>query len=305
VSNSLPPRIIDTHVHVWDWQAPWMAWLEDRPASWNVVRRNFSWQDLSYELDAAGIAELFLVQASPSCEESRMFLELADREASILGVVGWVSLRSGAATEADLKTLEGVGAGKLVGVRNNHGWLPDGDILATPAVIDSCRLLAERKLNLDLHFRDYRELPLALKLAAEVPELALIIDHLGKPLIKDADAFEPWAQTMAKLSEIPNLFLKYSGWATFLGRAQASDVRRYIEYALEKFGPDRMMFGSNWPVALVADSYEATFRATLDALPALSEADMNNILRETAVRCYLDRGATSRGGAVDDHSGEP
>lgn len=279
-------RIIDTHVHVWNYQSPWMGWLADRDASWDVVRRDFRWEELRGELDAAGVSELMLVQASPDPAETREFLALADREPSILGVVGWVSLRSLAATRSDLASLDGPGRSNLVGVRNNHGWAPDGEILASAEVLDACRFLAAHGLTLDLHFRDQTELGLGAQIAREVPDLTIIIDHLGKPLIRDTARFDQWKGAMAELASLPNVFLKCSGWATFLGKAEAGDVQRHIAHALDCFGPERTMFGSNWPVALVADSYAATYSATLEALPPLAKEGLEAILSGTALRCY-------------------
>jgi L-fuconolactonase len=284
--NGIALRIIDTHVHVWKYASPWMDWIADRPDNWNVVRKDFPWEVLRAELSQCDVDELILVQASPSCEESRAYLALAAAEPSILGVVGWVSLASAAATERDLLSLDGVGRHKLVGIRNNHGWLPDGEILATPQAYPSCKMLASAGLSLDLHFRDQRELPLALSIAEAVPELTLIIDHLGKPLVRDRAAFAQWQDSISRLADYPNIFLKYSGWATFLGGARSDDIRRHVEHAFSAFGAERIMFGSNWPVALVADDYETTFRATMEALPVLDEDALRAFLSETALRCY-------------------
>jgi L-fuconolactonase len=281
--------VIDTHAHVWKFASPWMDWLQDRPDNWNVVRRDFPWSELRSQLDGSGARDVILVQASPSCAETREYLALAAEEPRILGVVGWVSLASLEATRADLETLEGPNAAKLVGIRNNHGWAPDGEVLATLQVLDSCRLLAERGLTLDLHFRDQRELPIAVAIADAVPELTLIIDHLGKPLLRDRALFADWKRDIAELADRPNVFLKYSGWATFLGGARADDVRELAAHAIDTFGAGRMMFGSNWPVALVADSYAATYRATMEALPALSNDEWRMLLRGTAQRCYFAR----------------
>ena len=301
-SHAGPPgdlEVLDTHVHIWRFDAPWMSWLRDRPDSWNVIRRDVSWSELRRELDDAGVRDLILVQASPDCAESRIYLELAATEPAILGVVGWVSLRSIHATREDLNQLAGPSFGKLVGVRNNHGWAPDGDIIARAAVLDSCRLLAERGLVLDLHFGDQRELPLALTLADAVPELTLVIDHLGKPLIRERALFDDWKRCITELAKRPNVYMKYSGWATFLGGARAEDVRDHATYALRAFGAERLMFGSNWPVALVADSYAATYHATLSALPELSDAEWRNLLRETALKCYRVKPIAGR--KVDAH----
>jgi L-fuconolactonase len=286
--TSTPPvRVLDTHVHVWDVVSPWMAWLKDRPKNWDVVRRDFTWTQLRGELDKARVAELILVQACTTPEETRGLLALAAREPSVLGVVGWASLKSVHKTEADLDSFDGPGAEKLVGIRNNHRWAPDGDIIATPEAIDSCRLLAERRMPLDLHFPDYRELSLAAKLIDRVPQGTYVVDHLGKPDLNTPEAFAPWAEAMTILSEYPNVYVKYSGWATFVGRTLATDVRRYIEFVLARFGSERVMFASNWPVALVAGDYQNTYKATQEAVSGLSAAEQQNVFRETAVRCYL------------------
>jgi L-fuconolactonase len=281
-------RVIDTHVHVWNIRSPWMAWLKDRPEHWDVVRRDFTWEDLRGELDRARVAELILVQACPTPAETRWLLQVADSRPSILGVVGWASLKSGHATEVDLASIDGPGQEKLLGIRNNHGWAPDGDVLGTPDALDSCRLLAARGLPLDLHFRDYRDLPIAIKLVENVPDGRYVIDHLGKPVLEVADAFAPWAESISILSECPNVFLKCSGWATFVRRTVASDVQRYVDFALDKFGPERLMFGSNWPVALVAGGYAQTYQATLETISGLPESALRAVLRETATRCYLN-----------------
>jgi L-fuconolactonase len=279
--------VIDTHVHVWGYQAPWMAWLKDRPPNWDVVRRDFTWTQLEEELDRAGVAELILVQACPDPAETRELLRLASQHDRILGVVGWATLRSSKATEAHLASFEGAGSEKLVGIRNNHHWAPDGDVIATPGALASCRLLAERGLPLDLHVPDYRDLPLVIRLVQQAPEGVYVIDHLGKPALGAAEAFAPWADAMSVLGTFPNVFVKYSGWATFVGRTLAADVRPYIDLVLERFGPDRVMFGSNWPVALVAGDYQATAHATLEAISALPAPDLECVLRGSARRCYL------------------
>jgi L-fuconolactonase len=205
----------------------------------------------------------------------------------VRGVVGWATLTSRSATEADLASWDGPGRDKLVGIRNNHGWAPDGDILRSAQALDSCRLLAELRLPLDLHFPDYTDLPLALKLVEQVPGGIYVIDHLGKPLLNAPETFERWAASMAILSECPNIYVKYSGWATFVGRAVASDIRRHIHFILDKFTADRVMFASNWPVALVAATYEQTYKATLEAISECSASELEAILHGTADRVYL------------------
>jgi L-fuconolactonase len=283
--DSIPT--IDTHVHVWKLDDPWVSWLYDRPQTWAPVRRDVSWQDLRGELDRSGIESLILVQAGMTPRETHGLLELAAAQPSILGVVGWATLTSASAMERDLDSFSGPGAAKLVGIRNNHGWEPDRDVLASAAVVDSCRVLAERHLTLDLHFADDGELPLAITLAERVPELTCVVDHLGKPRLGDKKAFLTWTRFITELSQLPNVFIKYSGWATFMQRTDPSDVKPYIDVVLEAFGSDRVMYGSNWPVALVSGSYYDTYRATLDAVAGLGAEELHNLLHRTAAKCYL------------------
>jgi len=278
---------IDTHVHLWRYASPWMTWLADRPASWDVVRRDFAWDDLHAVLQAAGIDELILMQACTTPAETRFLLEVAEARPRVRGVVGWVSLAGLAATEADLAALEGVGREKLVGVRNNHGWAPDHDVIVRPQAAASCRLIADLGLTMDLHVPDYTALPAMQAVIERTAGGVFVIDHLGKPKLDDPDAFAPWAQAIDALSRLPSVYLKYSGWATFIGRARADDVRRYVDHALQAFGPERMMYASNWPVALVADSYAQTWAATLEAAPGLDATGWRHLLRQTALRCYL------------------
>jgi L-fuconolactonase len=285
--NSVPIPVIDTHLHVWEVDAPWMSWLNDRPESWQPVRRDFTWPELRGELDRAGVANLILVQAGMTPLETRQLLRLAAEQASVLGVIGWVTMRSARDTEQDLGSFKGAGSAKLVGIRNNHGWEPDGNVLSAPGVVDSCRVIAEQRLTLDLHFADDTELPLAVSLAERVPDLTCVIDHLGKPRLGNGTAFTSWAASMKRLSALPNVYVKYSGWATFVHRAMAADVRPYIDLVLDLFGASRVMYGGNWPVALVSGSYQQTYQATLEAIADRSAAELEDILYRTAARCYL------------------
>ncbi|TVT56708.1 amidohydrolase family protein [Amycolatopsis rhizosphaerae] len=279
--------IVDTHVHVWDRRRPWMAWLNDRPVSWDPVRDDFEWSRLRAELDGAGVAELVLVQAGTSTEETRLLLELAERQQSIIGVVGWVGMSSPGTTEKDLAI---IGSGKLVGVRTLHRWRPDGEILADPRVANSFRVLVDRGLTIDLFVNDHTELPLLLPLIEAVPDGRYVINHLGRPPIdQDATARRLWNVAMTQLAALPNVFVKFSGWGTVVRRAKAADVARYAEHVFATFGPARTMYASNWPVALVAAGYHDTFAATLEALADLAPAERDAVLGGTARACYLTR----------------
>ncbi|WAL68766.1 amidohydrolase family protein [Amycolatopsis cynarae] len=279
------PLIVDTHVHVWYRHQPWMAWLAERPVSWDSVRDDFGWSRLRAELDDAGVAELVLVQAGTDTEETRLLLELAESQQSIIGVVGWVGMSSPGATEKDLASING---GKLVGVRTLHRWRPDGEILADPGVAGSFRVLADRGLTIDLFVNDHTELPLLPPLIEAVPNGRYVINHLGRPPIdQDATAQRLWRLAMTRLAALPGVFVKFSGWGTVVRRAEAADVARYAEHVFATFGPARTMYASNWPVALVAAGYHDTFAATLEALSGLTLAEREAVLGGTARACYL------------------
>lgn len=295
--------ILDTHLHVWEAGAPWMSWLDDRPTWWQPVRRDFTFPQLRNELDAADVAELILVQAGSDLRETSQLLSLAAVEPSVRGVIGWATLSSPADTTRALDALAtGPGAELLVGIRNNHHWQPDGDILADPKVVGSCRVVAEQGLTLDLHVADDTELPLAVQLAERVPELTVVVDHLGKPRLDNPDAFSGWAASMRRLASLPNVYVKYSGWATFMRRTLAADVRPYINLVLDEFGSNRVMYGGNWPVALVAGSYIDTLRATLDAVAGRTSDELADILHRTAKVCYL---APPHGAKTTAQNGRP
>ena len=287
VANSAPRRVIDTHLHVWKVDAPWMAWLDERPSSWDVVRRDFDFDELLTCLDSVGVADLMLVQAGTDIRETQELLRLAAGETRVRGVVGWASLRDPATTARHIDSLLNSPGGDLLkGIRNNHRWKPDGDVLATREVIAACRVVKEQGLRLDVHVEDDRDLPLVLAVAESIPELTLIVDHLGKPRIAEGRYFNDWRGWMQRLSELPNVYVKYSGWSTFLPRVDASDVAQYVASTIEMFGAFRVMYGGNWPVALVTDSYCATYEATLQAVEHCSDAELEHIFHRTATNCY-------------------
>lgn len=285
-ARGAPCSVVDTHVHIWDRRAPWMSWLAQRPSSWDPVRDDFSWHRLRAELDQAQVEELVLVQAATSLEETCTLLSFAEHEPSVIGVVGWVSMATPKVTERDLATLQKAGS-KLVGVRALHRWEPDGEVFAVATVAESCRLLADHGIPVDLFVNDHTELGLLPPIVGSVPHGRFVVDHLGRPPIdQDATAQRLWAEAMKRLGSMPNVFVKFSGWGTVVQRTTANDVARYRDLVLEVFGPERTMYASNWPVSLVADDYASTYAATRQALRDLAPAELAAVLGETARTCY-------------------
>ncbi|MTD59684.1 amidohydrolase family protein, partial [Amycolatopsis pithecellobii] len=195
-------------------------------------------------------------------------------------------LGSVAATEKDLATIAAAGT-KLVGVRAMHRWRPDGEVLADPRVADSFRVLAERELAVDLFVNDHTELPLLPALVERAPG-RYVVDHLGRPPVEgDRTAWRLWADAMTRLAALPGVYVKFSGWATVIGRTTAEDVAPFLTHVLDTFGPRRTMYAGNWPVALcAADDYAQIWAASSEVLAALGAADLDAVLGGTARDCY-------------------
>jgi L-fuconolactonase len=250
------------------------------------LRRAFGPDDLRPLLRAEGIEQTVLVQTRSSFDETLEFLALAEREPFVAGVVGWIDLAGPAAAD-DIARLRGAaGGGRLVGIRHqvhdeaDAGWLGRPDVRRGLASVDRAGL------PFDLLVRA-RELPAALDLARSLPGLAFVVDHIAKPPIA-AHELEPWLSRLLPLAGLPNVTCKASGMVTQADPAAwtAADLRPYAEAVLEMFGPDRLIFGSDWPVCLLAASYAEVVGAARDLFGGLSAAERARIFGGTATETY-------------------
>jgi len=289
---------IDAHQHYWDIARsfpldgyPWVlgavtyGW---RQAGLPQLDRGFLPADLEPQLRAHGVARTVLVNALHSLGETRWMLELADAHSSIAGVVGWVDLaRPGEFVARDLDVVRHP---RLVGIRHLVQFEPDDGWLARPDVIAGLRALAGRGLAYDLLLTppQLRRVP---ELSERVPDLDMVVDHLAKPNIKDG-ALEPWASDLRAAARNPRLCCKLSGMVTEADHATwtRADLRPYVEVALEAFGTDRVMYGSDWPVCTLAAGYdrvhEALARTLEDILGRAAGAVGAAIFRDNAARFY-------------------
>lgn len=236
--------IVDAHQHFWrvgQFDYPWMT------SDLGILYRDY--------LPAGaqnGVDHIVVVQASNSVAESRWLLSLADENDYIGGVVGWVDLAS---ADVDEQLNELTAHSKFKGVRHLVESEPADDWLVQPAVIAGLQRLAAYGLSYDLlvHTRHLRH---ARTVAEKCPDQRFVIDHLAKPPIAK-HGFNEWARDFKPLAQYPNVYCKLSGlvteadWNTWT----TDDLRPYVEYALELFGPRRLMFGSDHPVCLLAASY--------------------------------------------------
>ena len=275
---------IDAHQHFWDparYSYPWMAGDAMDP-----VRRAFAPDDLRGTLGEERIDGTVLVQTLSSAQETREFLHLAAATGFVHGVVGWVDLTSpGVADELDA-LLDGPAGRWLAGLRHQVHDEPDPDWLARADVRRGLAAVQARGLTYDLLIRA-RELPAAVDTVRNFPGLQFVLDHIAKPRIAHGRD-DPWSQRMPALAAQPNVAVKLSGmvteadWATWSVPA----LRPFVSKVVEWFGVQRLMFGSDWPVCLLAGSYHAVLAGLIDALPAMSPAELDQVLGTNALRIY-------------------
>jgi L-fuconolactonase len=276
------PTVIDAHQHFWKLDEPFdYRWL-DAPALASI-RRDFLPEDLLPHLKAAGVDRSIFVQTQHDVRENRWVLGLADRYPFLAGVVGWVDL-AGPECEAQLEEFSA--HPKFVGVRHVTQDEPDDDFIIRPDAIRGLRLLERYKVPFDLLFY-VKHLKHAATLARMLPDLPMVIDHLAKPRIKD-HAIDDWKADFLAASGFPNVFCKLSGMVTEGDHQHwaVDDLKPYVSIALDAFGPDRLMFGSDWPVCELAAAYFEVFEALEQALRPLSETERAAIFGGTAARFY-------------------
>lgn len=274
--------VIDAHHHLWRLAEPFnYQWLDAPPLA--PIRRDFLPEDLAPLIKSVGVDQTIVVQTQHDTRENHWALGLADRSPFIAGVVGWVDLAS-EACEAQL--LEVKDHPRFVGVRHVTQDEPDDDFVIRDDVLRGLGVLQRHGIPFDLLFY-VKHLKHAGPLASRFPDLPLVIDHLAKPRIKD-HAIDDWLPHFQAAARFPNVFCKLSGMVTEADWRQWSpaDLHPYVQHALDAFGPDRLMFGSDWPVCALAGSYSQVFEALNEALGPISPAERAAIFGETARRFY-------------------
>ena len=281
--TSSPPRI-DAHHHFWDparYSYPWMAGDAMDP-----VRRMFAPNDLRGPLREANIDGTVLVQTLSSLGETRDFLELAATVDFIYGVVGWVDLTSPTVDDDLDALLDGPTGRWLVGIRHQVHDEPDPDWLRRTDVRRGLAAVQRRGLVYDLLLRA-RELPAAADTVRNIPDLQFVLDHIAKPRIS-AGHDDLWTQRMPALAAAPNVAVKLSGMVTEANWSSWSpeDLRPFVEQVVQWFGAGRLMFGSDWPVCLLAGSYHDVVSALTAALAPMSPTELAQVFGGNAQRVY-------------------
>jgi L-fuconolactonase len=280
---------VDAHHHFWDPARARYPWMTPEMAP---IARAFGPDDLAPLLAPAGIGRTIVVQARASVDETRELLAVAAGSPFVAGVVGWVDLTDPAVDDVLGALGAGAGGGRLVGVRHEVHDEPDPDWLLRADVRHGLRAVAGAGLVYDLLVRP-RELPAALRVATELPDLRFVIDHLAKPPIRER-AMEPWAGLIRPFGPLDNAWCKVSGLVTQADWRSwtVNDLDPFVRHAIEVFGPDRLMFGSDWPVCLLAAPYGRVVETARAVTVGFSDAERDRFFGDTARHVYgLDAGA--------------
>jgi L-fucono-1,5-lactonase len=282
--TAVSPPIVDAHHHLWDPDIadyPWMT------GDHLVLSRPYGTADLEPHLRATGVTATIVVEARTELDETTNLLETAARTGWIAGVVGWVDLTEARVSETIGEILERPDGGKLVGIRHPVHDEPDPEWLLRDDVTRGLAAVEQAGLSYDLLVKP-RELPAATEVARRFPGLRLVVDHMAKPPIATGQT-EPWASLMSEIARLPNVTCKVSGLVTEASWTSwtPDDLRPYVVGVVEMFGPERLMFGSDWPVCTLAAAYEEVIRVTVETLTQVAGDRIDAILGLNAITTYL------------------
>lgn len=273
---------VDAHQHYWQLDQPFnYEWLKQPPME--RICRDYTPADLFPHLQATGVERTVFVQTQHRLEENRWVLELATEHDWVAGIVGWVDLAS---PLCEQQLMDFWDHPKFVGIRHITQDEPDDDFIVRDEVLRGLRVLERRQVPLDLLFY-VKHLHHAATLGRQLPQLPMVIDHLAKPRIKD-QSIDDWLPQLQAAAQCDNIYCKLSGMVTEADweHWQPADLRPYVEAALEAFGPQRCMFGSDWPVCELAASYEQVHHALKEILGGLSPAESELIFGGVAEKFY-------------------
>jgi len=252
-------RLADTHVHIWDFNRAEYAWLEGNTS---ILNRTYSIEELEAERNISGVKTGILVQAANNFEDTDWMLHVAVNTDWIAGIVGWLPLINPDATLKALQKKYGK-ENYFKGVRHLIHDEPDAEWLLKPEVINSLQILADHNIPYDLVGVLPEHIETALQVAAKVPELRMVFDHLNQPPIATKEKFGKWGELMKEASMHRNFYAKISGLGLTAQKGdqwEVDDIKPYVGFAIEQFGTDRCFMGGDWPVSLLAGSYSNTWK---------------------------------------------
>jgi L-fuconolactonase len=275
---------IDSHHHVWDLSVREQGWMVGEAL--NPIKRNFSINDLRQAITGCGIDKTVVVQTVTNYDETPELLELADTDDLVAGVVGFLKIDAEDAI-AHLDSYQSLRGFKyLVGIRDIAHDYEDVKYLSKPQVIKNVQELGKRGLVYDLLTKT-PHMRAAIDLVKACPNTKFVLDHISKPYIAKAD-MQPWADQITELASFENVVVKVSGLFTEADwkNWKKEDFWPYLEHITKSFTPNRMMFGSDWPVCLLAATYKQSIDLVEEFTSKFSESEKNAFWAATANKAY-------------------
>lgn len=258
------------------------------PAVGDRLDRDFTEDDLRPELAACGVDRTILVQLINDVGETEDCLDVQGRVDYVAGVVGWVPLHDPEQCAAALTRLRA--RGRLVGIRHLIAYEPDPQWLLQPRVLESLKLLADADLVFEGIPVNDAQFESLLEMTRRLPELRVVLNHMGNPPVPE-NGWEPWAAQLARAADLPNMSVKLSAGLALVVRWKWSTeaLRRYADYTIERFSPDRVMAGGNWPVVLLGASFSEAWRGIEEIVARYSAGERAAMLGGTAAQVYRIR----------------
>ena len=272
--------IIDSHQHFWIYEAEKHAWIDD---DMKVIRKDFMPEDLKLVYQNNGIDGCVAVEADQTLAQTDFLLDLAEKNDFIKGVVGWADLR---ASNIDSVLKQYSQFPKLKGFRHVVQAEADHNFMLRPNFLNGIAALEKYNFTYDILIFPH-QLGAALELVRRFPNQKFIIDHIAKPYIKDG-FYDGWATLMKAISQHPNVYCKLSGMATEAdyNNWTPAQIERYMQLVLDAFGANRILFGSDWPVCLVAGNYTKTKELVTNFIAKLSSEELEAIMGGNAIQFY-------------------
>lgn len=272
--------IIDSHQHFWQYEPVKHSWIDDEMA---VIRRDFLPSDLQKVYQENGIEGCVAVQADQTLAETDFLIDLASKNDFIKGIVGWVDLRSNA-VEADLEKYSH--HQKVKGFRHVVQGEADHNFLLRPNFLNGISALEKHNFTYDILIFPH-QLGATLEFVKKFPNIKFVIDHIAKPYIKDG-FFDGWANQMKAIAKQENVYCKVSGMITeadYKTWTQAQ-LHPYLDLVFNAFGTNRILFGSDWPVCLVAGNYQQVKNIVTNYIADFSADEKANIMGLNAIKFY-------------------
>jgi L-fuconolactonase len=276
-----PLSIVDSHVHLWDPARFRMPWLDDIDA----LRKPFDWPEFSAASAGTAVEGIVYVQVDTTPAYGLLEARWAAAQPSVGAIVGWAPVDDGEIARTYLDALIDVSP-RIRGVRRLIQSEPDPAIVLERGFLDGVRLLPEYGLSFDICIR-YQQMPAIVQMVRACPETSFILDHVGKPDIRNG-VLEPWREQLSCLAAFPNVVCKVSGIVTEanVGGWTSGDIEPYVHHALNVFGEDRVLFGGDWPVVTLAASYQRWVDTLTELTAGLSAEAAEKLWRSNARRVY-------------------